>query len=108
MSSSLAVIEPGRSNNVDQKQNMLRYVKDSRALLKAAGYSDRFVENIRVVDLQSANERATQKITLKNFEKLVESDIKKQSWISKFFNKLKNKLTLSLDGRKSRDGYIRW
>lgn len=108
MSNELVLIEPGRANNVDQKQGMLKYVKDSRALLKAAGYSDRFVENIKVVDLQRANERATNKITLKNFEKLVEDDIKKQSWISKFFNKLKNKLTISLDGRKSRDGYTRW
>jgi len=104
MSNSLAIIEPGQQNDVSQKESMLKYVKDSRKLLKASGYSDRFINSIKVRDLQDANQRATNKITLSNFEKLMEDDIKKQSWISKFLNKL----VLNFSSKKSKSGYTRW
>lgn len=87
MSTSLALIDPGKRVDNDQREDMLDYIKESKGFLKASGYTDKGIQRIKVSDLKEVNKKASEKITINSFEKWVESGVKSESFTRKIFRR---------------------
>lgn len=87
MSSSLAIIDPGQRVDNDQREGMLNYIKESKSFLKAAGYTDKGIQRIKVKDLKEVNKKASDKITINSFEKWIDNGVKSESFARKILRR---------------------